>query len=190
MGGGYVFIVCDVHEIMHASPNVFILNSQIHQRANYDKNNDSPFVLLSLAVFQCQLASIRKEWGIVDYKFGSISKQNVIGRKGQHFNSLGHNYSFGNKAAYEINESSSVSQYVYKRSTNAKKMDISRCIATKLEELCANDMYISIYAYINTYIRTYIKTYIRTYEHTYMYTYIRTYIHTFIHTYMYTYIHA
>ena len=144
MVGGYVFIVCDVHEIMHASPDVFILNSQIHHRVNYDKNNDSPFVLLCLAVFQCKLASIRKEWGIVDYEYGSNSKHNVIARKGQHFNSLGHNYSFGNKAAYEIKESSSVSQYVYKKSTNVKKMNSSRLIATNLEELCANDLSFAI----------------------------------------------
>ena len=144
MVGGYVFIVCDVHEIMHASPDVFILNSQIHQRANYDKNNDSPFVLLCLAVFQCKLASMRKEWGIIDHEFGSYSKHNVISRKGQHFNSLGYNYSFGNKAAYDIKENSSVSQYVYKRFTNAKKTDTSRCIATKLEELCANDLSFAI----------------------------------------------
>ena len=79
-------------------------------------------------------------WNEDDFKLLKKYKKNIIKKGTNHHGSVGHYFSFGNKASFAINNQSSVGVYANRPAFGSNSKIIIDHLANQFEERCANEL--------------------------------------------------
>ena len=138
-----IFVLCNKTEVNTVNQNNFILTTACTLASTDTTFKGSGKVLLFIACKDREENEdndqyiSEKVWNQSTFKVVTDCKPNVVTKNNQHFESVGNIYSFGNKAFYGlVDNNSSISQYVNKKSKNPTKQDKINNNAITCEQLC------------------------------------------------------
>ena len=131
MNKNYLIITMDKSELRQFSAfnHVMIMSHGL----NDDANASGKLLLLFARLQKKQKGII---WDKKHYTAVKECKKSVIGKHNKHHGSLGEYFSFGNKAAYETVDGSSVSQYAVKKHATITQ----KCNIVVIEELIGREL--------------------------------------------------
>ena len=137
----YIIIVALCEECLRVFPNIHIINSGcIYEHLNKSCNS-SGYVLLSIATSKNpQGNKNRKKWNKEDFILLKRCKNNIIKKNNNHHNSIGHYFSFGNKAKFEVKDDSSIGLYSTRKPHASYSQGYLDELAKKYETLCAAEL--------------------------------------------------
>ena len=137
----YCIVVARTEECIKFFPNLCIINvGALYQHCPIDSVSSGYSILLLASAKSSSENEPRNKWDQDDFLLLKRCKQNVIKKKNNHYNSVGHYFSFGNKAAFRVENNSSVSLYST-RSAHGKYDSKYLCkLAKHYEEQCSHEL--------------------------------------------------
>ena len=113
--GNYIVIVAPKGEVSSTFPHLHVLSvGDLYQHCPVQKSK-SGYVLLFVGTAYKSNSVEKDMWDADDFKLLKKCKRNIIQKTNNHHGSIGHYFSFGNRAKFEITNDSSVGTYDTRR---------------------------------------------------------------------------
>ena len=136
----YVIIVAPKVQCLRVLPQLHIISvGELYQHCPHDKVS-SGYVLLFIGRSNNNNSSVLQSWNEKDFKYLKRSKNNVIRKSNNHHCSVGHYFSFGNKAKFAIDDDSSIGTYASRQSSSNLTQTELCNIAKTFEHKCAMEL--------------------------------------------------
>ena len=138
--GNYIVIVSPKAEMCRIFPHLHVLyNGDLYQHCPSQKTK-SGYVLLFIGATYKSKCAQNYMWDADDFKLLKKCKRNIICKTNSHHGSVGHYFSFGNKANFKITKESSVGTYVTRRGGKGLTNTEVSIMAMQFEKKCATEL--------------------------------------------------
>ena len=136
----YTVIVAPTGEISSIFPHLHVLLvGDLYQHCPVQKSKSGYVLLFVGTSYNCKLVE-KWMWDADNFKLLKKCKRNIIRKTNDHHESVGHYFSFGNRANFKITKESSVGTYATKRGGKRLTDTEVSMMAMQFEKKCATEL--------------------------------------------------